>query len=298
MATVNEQAQATNEKLDSLMLKFDKLSGWMDTVETAVTGLTNTAAALKLHAEDTAARLGAIESRPPPSPDSPTMFSPSSNTGMARRPEGHGFDNTPRGPVNEILGSQRPPPAHGMMIPTHYTRTYDDDPYERPVHHNRYQSTPKMDFPKFDGTDPSVWKDNCEMYFEIYGISETMKVKFAMLNFVGDAALWLKTLQAKHQIVLWQDLALPVEAYWGKNKFNLCMRQILALKQVDTVEVYTVKFKHLQHQILMHDPSTSEVFFVERYVAGLSDDLRSSVLLHLLGDVDTASLLAHMQETE
>jgi hypothetical protein len=33
-----------------------------------------------------------------------------------------------------------------------------------------------MDFPRFDGTDPSIWKDNCEMYFEIYGISDLMKV--------------------------------------------------------------------------------------------------------------------------
>jgi hypothetical protein len=56
---------------------------------------------------------------------------------------------------------------------------------------------PKMDFPKFDGTDPMIWKDNCEMYFEIYGISDMMKVKFAMLNFVGNAALWLKTVQSK-----------------------------------------------------------------------------------------------------
>ena len=136
------------------------------------------------------------------------------------------------------------------------------------------------------------------MYFEIYGISESIKVNFAMLHFGGNAALWLKTLQSKQQIILWHDLYLPVEAYWGKNKFNLYMRQILAIRQVDSVEVYTEKFKHLQHQILLHDPSTSDVFFVERYIAGLSDDLRSAVLLHLPVDVDTASLLAQLQETE
>ena len=300
METVTEQAQATNDKLDSLVSKFEKLSDWMATVETAVTGLTTTAATLKLHAEDTAARLGAIESRPPPQPDLPATLSTTSHTGAAaRRPEGHGIDNDPRGHINEIPGSQRLPPANGMSIPLNYARNYgNDDQYDRPVQHHRYQTTPKMDFPKFDGTDPSVWKDNCEMYFEIYGISETMKVKFAMLNFVGNASLWLKTLQSKQQIILWHDLHLPVEAYWGKNKFNLYMRQILAIRQVDSVEVYTEKFKHLQHQILLHDPSTTDVFFVERYIAGLSDDLRSAVLLHLPVDVDTASLLAQLQETE
>jgi hypothetical protein len=38
-------------------------------------------------------------------------------------------------------------------------------------------------------TDPTIWKDSCEMYFKIYEISKMMKVKFAMLNFVGNAAL-------------------------------------------------------------------------------------------------------------
>jgi hypothetical protein len=27
---------------------------------------------------------------------------------------------------------------------------------------------PKMVFPKFDGTDPKIWKDNCASYFELY----------------------------------------------------------------------------------------------------------------------------------
>jgi hypothetical protein len=57
------------------------------------------------------------------------------------------------------------------------------------------------------------------------------------------------------------------------------MRQILNLRQTDTVESYTEKFNHLRHQILLHDPNTSEVFFVERYIAGLSDEIRSAVLL-------------------
>jgi hypothetical protein len=76
------------------------------------------------------------------------------------------------------------------------------------------------------------------------------------------------------------------------------MRQILNIHQTDTVENYTEKFNHLCHQILLHDPNTSEVFFVERYIAGLSDEIRSVVLLRMPEDVDTASMLALLQETE
>jgi hypothetical protein len=125
-----------------------------------------------------------------------------------------------------------------------------------------------------------------------------MKVKFAMLNFVGNAALWLKTVQSKQYIIHWEDLHKAVEIYWGKNKFNFFMRQILTIRQTDTVELYTEKFNCLCHQILLHDPNTSEVFFVERYIAGLSDELCSTMLLRLPEDVDTASMLALLQETE
>lgn len=57
-----------------------------------------------------------------------------------------------------------------------------------PLDHT-WEVRPKMDFPKFDGEDYQVWLENCELYFDIYGVSESMKVKFASLNYVGNAAL-------------------------------------------------------------------------------------------------------------
>jgi hypothetical protein len=180
-----------------------------------------------------------------------------------------------------------------MIVPHPLYREYgEDEHFDRSSSHSRYHSTRKMDFPKFDGTNPTIWNDNCEMYFEIYVISEIMKVKFAMLNFVGNAALWLKTVQLNQYIIHWEDLHKAVEIYWGKNKFNLFMRQILTIRHTDMVELYTKKFNCLCHQILLHDPNTSVVFFVERYIAGLSDELCSTVLLRLLEDEDTASMLA------
>lgn len=85
---------------------------------------------------------------------------------------------------------------------------------------------------------------------------------------------------------------------WGRNKFTLFMRQMLVLTQTGTVEDYITKFDYLRHQILLHDPHTSEVFFVERFIAGLKQEIRVAVVLHRPEDVDTASFLAQLQETE
>ena len=58
-------------------------------------------------------------------------------------------------------------------------------------HTSHAGSMPKIDFPKFGGNNLRLWREQCEIYFEIYGVSEMMKIRFATLNFVGTTALWL-----------------------------------------------------------------------------------------------------------
>ena len=125
-----------------------------------------------------------------------------------------------------------------------------------------------------------------------------MKVKFAALNMIGNAALWLKTVQKRHIIVHWDELCTAVVTRWGKSKHTFYMRQMLAIRQTSTVEEYTTRFDTLKHQLLLEDPFTSEVFFVERYLAGLHADIRTAVVLHCPEDTESASLLAQLQETE
>jgi hypothetical protein len=63
-----------------------------------------------------------------------------------------------------------------------------------------------MDFLKFDGDDHQIWLDNCEHYFEIYGVSPHLKVKFAALTMIGNAALWLKTTSKRVRFIYWEEL--------------------------------------------------------------------------------------------
>lgn len=68
-------------------------------------------------------------------------------------------------------------------------------------HRSHFGPTPKMDFPKFDGGDYQVWLENCEIYFEIYGFPDGMTIKFASLNCVGNAALWLTMVQKQRRFI-------------------------------------------------------------------------------------------------
>ena len=52
---------------------------------------------------------------------------------------------------------------------------------------------PKMDFPKFDGTDAQVWVDACNTYFLMYQIPEGFKVAAATMNLHDNAAHWYQS---------------------------------------------------------------------------------------------------------
>ena len=102
------------------------------------------------------------------------------------RPSGHRNDHGHRDAGGGILGSHPPRPVTGMpptSLPPIHDLTLDLGASSVCV-----GPTPKMDFPKFDGSNPRLWKDKCELFFEVYGVSKSLKPRFAALNFSGSAA--------------------------------------------------------------------------------------------------------------
>lgn len=75
----------------------------------------------------------------------------------------------------------------------------------------------KMDFPKFDGAFPRLWRDRCEMFFEVYSVPPMLKTRFAALNFKGVVATWLQTFERKGRITDWARLYELVLAKFDKN---------------------------------------------------------------------------------
>lgn len=94
----------------------------------------------------------------------------------------------------------RPPTPHGARPgATPYANASSspildpDDSGDPGGSRQKRQWIPKMDYPKFDGTKPVVWIDQCNDYFTLYQIPEGFKVTAASMNMIGDAALWLQS---------------------------------------------------------------------------------------------------------
>ena len=69
-----------------------------------------------------------------------------------------------------------------------------------------------------------------------------------------------------------------------------------SLHQHGSVDDYTTEFVAIMDQLLAYDKSHGPLYFAMKYIDGLRADIRAVVLLQRPSDVDTAVLLARLQE--
>lgn len=174
---------------------------------------------------------------------------------------------------------------------------FRNDRQHRDTNHCQFRM-PKTIFPKFDGTHPKIWKEKAEIFFHIVHVLVEYMVDYATLHFTGQAALWLQTYEAQHTIDSWVQLCVAVCQKFGTDLYYSQMSKILDSKQVSDVDTYQFFFEQLMHQLLTHNPSLDETFFVIKFVKGLEKDIRSAIVLHKPRTVNAAISLALLQEQQ
>jgi len=155
---------------------------------------------------------------------------------------------------------------------------------------------PKLVFPTFDGDNPRLWRDRCDMFFEVYSVGDQLKTRFTALNFKGVAASWHQT--AERRGLDWDKFCQNVFDRFDWDQYHLQLRQLDTLRQTGSVSEYLEKFEQLSHGILLYNPSYDDTYFVVRFLGGLKDDIRTAITLHQPKDVQSASTLALLQEEE
>ncbi|EEF29773.1 conserved hypothetical protein [Ricinus communis] len=81
-----------------------------------------------------------------------------------------------------------------------------------------FESRPaKLEFPKFQGDDPTVWHTRVEQYFDFQMTTESKKVPLASYHFEGEANEWWQWLNRAYKnegkVVTWEAL---VEELWAR----------------------------------------------------------------------------------
>lgn len=161
-----------------------------------------------------------------------------------------------------------------------------------------YVKPPKHDFPRFDGSLPTLWLDRCVAYFDMYHVRPQNWVTTASLYVDGHAALWLQAYRQLHSQVTWNRFCQAVIEEFGPDEFEDQMHKLLQLRQLGSVTEYRVQFEVYMYHLLALDPTLSTKFFVTQFVLGLKDELRAAVRIQAPTSITRATVFARIQEEE
>ncbi|GJM99857.1 hypothetical protein PR202_ga16995 [Eleusine coracana subsp. coracana] len=155
---------------------------------------------------------------------------------------------------------------------------------------------PKLSFPKFYGENPRIWVDKYCDYFRIFNIPSYMWTSAASLHMEDNVAKWLQTYKLKHGLGDWNSFVHAVEQKFGAYDYRKAVRELLSLKQVDTVEAYIQSFEAAQFQVSMFNSGYDDMFFTSHFVNGLKDEIRGVVQSQAPDIVERASMIALIQQ--
>lgn len=155
---------------------------------------------------------------------------------------------------------------------------------------------PKMEFPRFDGTDVRIWVDKCQTFFTMYKIPEGFKVSAATMYMSNRAAHWYQAFMVSNGWHNWEQFKEAVVTEFEGNIQRDKMRELLILKQTSSVEEYRRKFDEIVYQLRLYDHNIGGLMLVTRFVLGLKEDLRAAVELQMPTSVAMAATLAGVQE--
>lgn len=153
-----------------------------------------------------------------------------------------------------------------------------------------------MDFPRFEGDGVRMWIDNCEAYFTMYNIPDNFRVMSASIHLHGNAAHWYQAYKLTDAYADWPRFSATILQEFDTNVHRNCMRELLVLKQIGSVQEYRSLFNQLVYQVRLYEGSISETMLVTRFVLGLKEEIRQAVEMQLPQSVHMAAEYALVQE--
>ncbi|XP_074343112.1 uncharacterized protein LOC141680927 [Apium graveolens] len=194
-----------------------------------------------------------------------------------------------------------PPPFNNYTNQTHIPPPFTGYTPPSPHGHNGFSNfhiNPKIEFPKFDGSDPKGWVIRSEQYFEFIPVDDIRKMKLAGLHFEGKASIWFRYYQASKGVVNWKLFIADVIARF-ENPDGMDVQELFnKLKQTSTVADYEDRFEELRAMVLHKNRGFTEEYFVSSFLSGLKDHIKASVRMFRPHSLVDAVFLAKQEESK
>jgi len=130
----------------------------------------------------------------------------------------------------------------------------------------------------------------------MYSVPSEIWIRVAGHYCKGPAARWLQSVERRVATMEWQDFCSLLLDRFGRDEHDVLIRQLLHIRQTSTVAEYITQFAELIDQLAAYESPIDPRHYTMKFIDGLRADIRSIVLLQRPKDLDTACLLASLQE--
>ncbi|KAJ8639883.1 hypothetical protein MRB53_016577 [Persea americana] len=154
--------------------------------------------------------------------------------------------------------------------------------------------TMKLDFPHFDGTNPSGWLFKAKQYFAYHQVPVEQWLTIASLNMNADALEWYQWYMEYKPKASWEDFVAAMDSRFGPPRSEDYAGKLSKLRQTSTVIQYQQEFQRLSNRVR----GLSEAYLISLYLSGLRDEIRIGVHKMNPSSLPDAFSLARLQEEE
>ncbi|XP_019447282.1 PREDICTED: uncharacterized protein LOC109350506 [Lupinus angustifolius] len=134
----------------------------------------------------------------------------------------------------------------------------------------------KLEIPIFSGDDAFGWTQRLERYFLLKDVTETERMQATLVALEGKALCWYQWWSRCTPNPTWEGFKLVVVRRFQPSMVQNPLEQLLALKQLGTVEEYVEEFEKFVGALREIDQEFVRGIFLN----GLKEEIKAEVKLH------------------
>lgn len=142
---------------------------------------------------------------------------------------------------------------------------------------NSLKFVPKLEFPKFDGTNPKMWMKKCARYFELCKVPADQKVDLASLYMVDKVENWISSYLSGKRNVDWDDFIVDLTTRFRDDTAIHIVEHFNKLYQHDSLEIYIDEFENLRAIMKQHNHVLPDGYILDSFVSGLKPAVKPFV---------------------
>lgn len=150
----------------------------------------------------------------------------------------------------------------------------------------------KLDFPRFDDTEPSDWIFKAEQFLEYYITPDDQRLKIASVHMDGTVVPWFQMMRKKNEIPTWDALTKAMELEFGPSYYEAPRAKLFKLYQATSVKEYHRQFVVLANRA----EGFSDDAVLDCFISGLKPDIRRDVLAQSPMTLSSAVALAKLYD--